>query len=196
MHRHIHVAAVALCALLATPSFAASPATPHRGGRAMAHGIYDFTMTTIDGSPKSLADYRGKALLVVNTASKCGLTPQYDGLEALYEKYRARGFEVLAFPANNFLFQEPGSNEQIKSFCSTQYHVTFPLFAKISVKGRDMAPLYQYLTKESPFPGDIGWNFAKFLVGPDGTIVARFDPKVDPLDAQVTSRLETVLPAH
>jgi glutathione peroxidase len=162
----------------------------------MAHGIYDFTMTTIDGTPRSLADYRGKALLVVNTASKCGLTPQYDGLESLYEKYHARGFEVLAFPANNFLFQEPGSNQQIKSFCSTKYNVTFPLFAKISVKGRDIAPLYQYLTKDSGFPGDIGWNFAKFLVSPEGKIVARFDPKVEPLDAAVTSQLEAVLPAH
>ncbi len=161
----------------------------------MAHGIYDFTMTTIEGKPKSLADYRGKALLVVNTASKCGFTPQYEGLEALYQKYHAKGFEVLAFPANNFLFQEPGSNEQIQKFCSTKYNVTFPLFAKISVKGKDIAPLYQYLTKESPYTGDIGWNFAKFLVGPDGTIVARFDPKVDPLDPQVTSKLEAVLPA-
>jgi glutathione peroxidase len=196
MHPGIRLAGGALLALLATTTHAAAPTAPHQGGRPMAHGIYDFTMTTIDGSPKPLADYRGKALLVVNTASKCGLTPQYEGLEALYEKYHARGFEILAFPANNFLFQEPGSNEQIQKFCSTNYHVTFPLFAKIDVKGKGIAPLYEYLTKESPYPGNISWNFAKFLVGPDGAIVARFDPKVDPLDAQVTSKLEAVLPAR
>jgi len=162
----------------------------------MAHGIYDFTMTTIEGKPRPLSDYRGKALLVVNTASKCGLTPQYASLEKLYEQYRDKGLEVLAFPANNFLFQEPGSNEQIQQFCSTHYDVKFPLFAKISVKGRDIAPLYDYLTKESPYPGDIGWNFAKFLVSPEGAVVARFDPKLDPLDPQVTSKIEAVLPAH
>src|SRR5262249_14940620 len=117
----------------------------------MAQGVYDFTMMAIDGSPKPLVDFRGKALLVVNTASKCGLTPQYAALETLFERYKGRGFEVLAFPANNFAFQEPGSNETIQQFCSTEYGVTFPLFAKISVKGKHIAPLYEYLTKESPY---------------------------------------------
>jgi len=196
MNPTLHLATWAVCGLLALTPQAKAPTAPHPGGRAMAHGIYDFTMTDITGKPKPLADYKGKALLVVNTASKCGLTPQYASLETLYEKYHAKGFEVLAFPANNFLFQEPGSNEQIQQFCSTKYDVKFPLFAKISVKGKDIAPLYEYLTRESPYPGDIGWNFAKFLVSPDGHVVARFDPKLDPLDPQVTAQVEAALPKH
>jgi len=162
----------------------------------MAHDIYDFTMQTIEGAARPLADYRGKALLVVNTASKCGLTPQYSGLETLYEKYRARGFEVLAFPANDFGAQEPGTNDEIKSFCTLEYKTTFPLFAKITVKGDGMAPLYTWLTKDAGFPGDITWNFAKFLVAPDGKVVARFDPKTEPLDPALTTKLEAVLPAR
>lgn len=158
-------------------------------------GIHQFTVKTIDGKTRSLAEYKGKTLLVVNTASKCGNTPQYKGLEALYDKYRARGFEVLAFPANNFMGQEPGTDAEIAQFCETNYQVSFPLFSKISVKGSDIAPLYVWLTKDSGHPGDIGWNFAKFLVGPDGKVIARFDPRTKPEDPKLVAALEAALPA-
>ena len=170
---------------------AAAPATI--GGKPMSHGVYDFQIATIDGERKSLADYRGRTLLIVNTASRCGFTPQYTSLEALYQRYKDRGFEILAFPANNFMGQEPGTNAEIKEFCSLKYRTTFPLFEKISVKGKDIAPLYAYLTRDSGHPGGISWNFAKFLVGPDGRVVARFDPATDPLDERITQRVESLL---
>jgi glutathione peroxidase len=170
---------------------AAAPAT--NGGKSMSRSIYDFRVTAIDGDQKSLADYRGRTLLIVNTASRCGFTRQYASLEALYQRYKDRGFEILAFPANNFMGQEPGTNAEIKEFCSLKYRTTFPLFEKISVKGKDIAPLYAYLTRESGHPGGISWNFAKFLVGADGRVVARFDPATDPLDPQVTERLESLI---
>ncbi len=155
--------------------------------------IYSFAMKTIDGQDKSLADYKGKTLLVVNTASLCGYTPQYKTMQDLYQKYKDRGFEILAFPANNFGAQEPGSDQEIKTFCERQYRVTFPVFSKISVKGGDIHPLYQYLTTESGFPGDIKWNFNKFLIDPSGKVVARFDSKDDPISAQVAGEVEKVL---
>ena len=155
---------------------------------------FSFTVTDIDGKPRDLAQYRGKAVLIVNTASRCGFTPQYEGLEALYDRYRARGFEVLAFPANDFMGQEPGSNDEIKTFCTTRFKTSFPLFAKVSVKGKNMTPLYQWLTASSPFPGDIPWNFTKFLVAPDGRVIARFGPRTKPEDAEVISALEPILP--
>ena len=190
MHiRHWFAAAALAAALAPLPTLAAT------GGKAMPASVHEFTLTTIDGKPRSLAEYKGKALLIVNTASKCGFTPQYKGLEALYDRYRARGFEVLGFPANNFLGQEPGSNEEIAQFCSLKYDVSFPLFAKISVKGKDIAPLYAWLTKDSGFPGDVGWNFTKFLVGPDGKVVARYDSRTDPLDPKLVAQLEATLPA-
>lgn len=161
---------------------------------AQEKNVYTFSAKTITGEQKSLADYRGKALLIVNTASKCGFTPQYKSLEALYRKYKDRGLEVLAFPANNFMGQEPGTNEEIKNFCSLKYKTTFPLFSKISVKGKDMDPLYKYLTSESGFNGDIGWNFNKFLVNPDGNVVARFGSTEDPLSSKITNQLEKILP--
>jgi len=186
-------AAALFSILLATvPAIPSAAAT---GGKPVTHTLHDFTLKTIDGKDRPLSDYKGKALLVVNTASKCGFTPQYEGLESLYEKYRARGFEVLAFPANNFGAQEPGSNEEIAKFCSLTYDVSFPLFAKISVKGKDIAPLYAWLTTDSGYPGDIGWNFTKFLVGPDGKVVGRFDSRTDPLDAKLVAKLEGLLPA-
>jgi glutathione peroxidase len=157
--------------------------------------VHDFSPKTIDGQEKPLSDYRGKALLIVNTASRCGFTPQYKGLEELYDQYRVRGFEVLAFPSNDFLGQEPGSDEEIKQFCLTKYSVGFPLFSKISVKGGGIHPLYKYLTKESPFPGDITWNFNKFLVAPDGRVVARYGSKTDPKSAELVQQLEAILPA-
>ena len=156
--------------------------------------IYVFKMKTITGEERSLADYKGKALLVVNTASKCGFTPQYKSLEALYEKYKGRGFEILAFPANNFMGQEPGTNEEIKEFCSLKFHTTFPLFSKISVKGKDIDPLYKYLTTEAGFNGDIAWNFNKFLINSDGKAVARYGSATDPLSDKLTKELDSILP--
>jgi glutathione peroxidase len=182
---------VAILAAVLAPRMATSAS----GGRMTTRSVHDFTMKTIDGRDRPLSLYKGKTLLVVNTASKCGFTPQYKGLEALYEKYRDRGFEVLAFPANNFMGQEPGTNEEIAKFCELNYKTSFPLFAKISVKGKDIAPLYSYLTRESGYTGDIGWNFTKFLVDPDGKVVARYDSRTDPLDAKLVGRLEELLAA-
>ncbi|HET9952457.1 MAG TPA: glutathione peroxidase [Candidatus Eisenbacteria bacterium] len=156
--------------------------------------VHDFSAVTIDGAAQPLSAYKGKALLIVNTASRCGFTPQYEGLEALYETYRARGFEVLAFPANDFMGQEPGTDAEIKSFCGTKYKTTFPLFSKISVKGKSIHPLYAFLTKDSGFKGDITWNFNKFLVDPDGKVVARFGSNTEPLAKELTAKLEAVLP--
>lgn len=182
-------------ALLAVASLMAAGPARSAGGEAAMHGVYDFHVRTMSDRDQSLAEYQGKALLIVNTASRCGFTPQYKSLEALYQKYHGRGFEVLAFPANNFMNQEPGSNHEIQAFCSANYHTTFPLFAKISVKGKDIAPLYQYLTRDSGFPGDIPWNFTKFLVAPDGRVIARYGPTTDPLSGNVTDKLEAALPA-
>jgi glutathione peroxidase len=150
-------------------------------------------MTMIDGTEKPLRDYDGQVLLLVNTASKCGFTPQYSSLEKLYRKYRDEGFTILAFPANNFGAQEPGTDAQIKEFCSTNYDVTFDLFSKISVKGDDIHPLYAYLTSLPEVGGEIQWNFTKFLVDRDGTVISRFNTRVDPLDESVTTALEKAL---
>jgi glutathione peroxidase len=150
--------------------------------------VYDFTMMSIDGKPVPLADYEGKLLIVVNVASQCGLTPQYTGLEALYEKYKDRGLVIAGFPANNFGAQEPGTEAEIKTFCSTKYDVTFPMFSKISVKGEDQAALYRFLTDTG---GEIQWNFTKFLVGRDGKVIQRFEPRVTPdeMDAAIEKAL-------
>jgi glutathione peroxidase len=156
-------------------------------------GIYSFTMKTIDGKDKSLAEYKGKVLLVVNVASFCGYTPQYKDLEEVYEKYKDKGFAILGFPANNFGQQEPGTDEEIKTFCDTKYNVTFDLFSKISVKGDDQHPLYQYITKDSPFPGDVKWNFQKYLVDKKGNIVAKYPSKVKPTDKEVLQQIETLM---
>ncbi|MDF0644894.1 MAG: glutathione peroxidase [Nitrospira sp.] len=155
--------------------------------------LYDFTMDDIDGKPINLKQYQGKALLVVNTASFCGNTPQYTDLETLYEQYHEQGFEVLAFPANNFGQQEPGTNAEIKGFCLTKYSVSFPLFSKISVKGSDKHPLYQYLTEQSPFPGEVEWNFQKYLVDRSGNVVGRFHHRTKPLAPEVVKEVERVL---
>jgi len=155
--------------------------------------IYDFTMDDIDGKPVSLSQYRGKVLLVVNTASLCGNTPQYSELEKMYETYQDKGFEILAFPANNFGQQEPGTNAEIKGFCLTKYSVSFPLFSKISVKGSDKHPLYQYLTEQSPFPGEVEWNFQKYLIDRSGNIVARYHHRTKPLSDDIVRGVETAL---
>jgi glutathione peroxidase len=160
--------------------------------------IYDAPVSALDGSPASLADYKGKALLIVNVASQCGLTPQYTGLQQLHEEYGSRGFEVLGFPCNQFGSQEPGTSEQIAEFCSTNYRVTFPMFEKIEVNGDGRHPLYEELTATTDAEGkagDIQWNFEKFLVSPEGQIVARFRPLVAPEAPELASAIEGQLPA-
>lgn len=158
--------------------------------------IYGFTMEDIIGSSVNLSDFQEKVILIVNTASKCGFTYQYDGLEKLYQDYKDQGFVILGFPANNFLKQEPGSNEEIANFCRLNYGVTFPMFSKISVKGKDIHPLYEYLTsKESghEFGGKITWNFNKFLISKDGEILNRFGSKVKPESEKIISAIEEAL---
>jgi glutathione peroxidase len=184
---------LSLAVVLALPSAALGAAIRAPGASHVKQGLYDFKVRTIDGAERSLGDYRGRTVLIVNTASRCGFTPQYEGLEALYRTYADRGFVVLAFPANNFMGQEPGTNAEILNFCTTTYRTTFPLFAKISVRGRDIDPLYAWLTKDSGFAGKIPWNFTKFLVGPDGRVAARFDPATPPLSKEITEPLEALL---
>lgn len=171
-----------LAPLLASTMFAAS--------------IYDYTLPAIDGKPAPLAAYKGKVVLIVNVASRCGYTPQYAGLQKLYERYRDRGFVILGFPANNFGGQEPGTNEEIREFCTRRYNVTFPMYAKISVKGDDQAPLYRHLTDKREYPatgGEVKWNFTKFLVGKDGRVIARFEPNVSPEAPELIEAIEKAL---
>ena len=158
--------------------------------------IYDFTVKDIDGSDVKLDTFKGKVVLIVNVASKCGFTPQYEGLQKIYTKYKDKGFVILGFPANNFLGQEPGTNEDIKQFCSLNYNVTFPMFSKISVKGKDIAPLYKYLTEKETnpeFAGKISWNFNKFLIDRNGKIVARFGSRTKPESKEVITAIENTL---
>lgn len=183
----IVVAVLGFTAFYAMNTVTAAPATS---------SVYDFTVTDIDGKAVPLSQYRGKVLLIVNTASLCGNTPQYASLEKLYTQYKDQGLRILAFPANNFAHQEPGNNQQIKQFCTGTYHVTFDVFSKISVKGDDQAPLYQYLTDKTTDPqfgGDIEWNFAKFLIGRDGQILNRFPAHHDPLLPDVVSAIQSAL---
>lgn len=159
-------------------------------------GMYEFTMKDIDGNDVSLEKYKGNVVMLVNVASRCGLTPQYEGLQAIYDKYKDRGFTVLGFPANDFMGQEPGTEAEIKEFCSLNYNVGFPMFSKISVKGTDQHPLYRFLThpETNPgFDGDITWNFEKFLADREGKIIARFSPRTVPTDAEVIEKLEAAL---
>ena len=160
-----------------------------------ASGLYSFTLNSIDGKPAPLANYKGKVALLVNVASQCGYTPQYAPLESVYEKYKDQGFVILGFPANNFGAQEPGTNEEIKTFCNRKYSVTFPMYAKISVKGADQAPLYAYLTTQTApgISGEIKWNFTKFLVDKNGNVVKRFEPAVTPDSKEVVSAIEAEL---
>jgi glutathione peroxidase len=164
---------------------------------AAASGPLDFTMKDIDGKDVDLAKtYKGKVVLVVNVASKCGLTPQYEELEKLYETYKPRGLVILGFPANEFASQEPGTNSEIKEFCTSKYKVTFPMFSKIVVKGDGIHPLYKFLTEKETDPsyaGEIKWNFTKFLVGRDGKLAARFEPKTVPSAKEVTTAIEAAL---
>ncbi len=155
--------------------------------------VYKFKLSTIDGDPTTLAAYKGKVLLVVNVASACGFTPQYTALEAVYEKYRAQGLVIVGVPANNFANQESGSNATIKEFCSSKFHVKFPMMAKVSVKGDDETPLYQYLTAAPHVAGEIKWNFTKFLITRKGQPIARFEPAETPDSPQVIAAIESAL---
>src|SRR6266853_2245010 len=158
--------------------------------------VFDYTLNTIDGQPAPLSAYKGKVVMLVNVASRCGFTPQYTALESIYEKYKDRGFVIVGIPANNFGGQEPGTNQEIKTFCSSKYNVTFPMMAKVSVKGEDTTPLYQFLTDKAAHPqtgGEIKWNFTKFLVGPDGHVIKRFEPEVTPDSPDVTSAIQKAL---
>jgi glutathione peroxidase len=158
--------------------------------------VYDFPLNTIDGQSTSLAAYKGKVLLVVNVASRCGYTPQYSALEATYEKYKDRGLVIVGVPANNFGAQEPGTNDEIKTFCTRKYNVQLPMMSKVSVKGSDTTPLYQYLTDTSLNPktgGEIKWNFTKFLFDRNGNVIARFEPEVTPDSPQVLTAIEKAL---
>jgi len=158
--------------------------------------VYDFTVNSIEGTPVRLSQYKGKVLLIVNVASKCGFTPQYKALEALYEKYKERGFMVLGFPANNFMNQEPGTDSEIKNFCSVNYGVTFDMFSKISVKGKDQHPLYAFLTSggsDPAYAGRVRWNFQKYLIDRKGKVIARYFSAVDPLSSELTGAVEAAL---
>ncbi|HJR06797.1 MAG TPA: glutathione peroxidase [Pyrinomonadaceae bacterium] len=165
-------------------------------GKGTAKSVYDFTLKNSKGQDVKLSDYRGKVVMLVNVASKCGYTPQYEGLQKIYERYKDQGFTILGFPANNFGAQEPGTDEEIQQFCRINYGVTFPVFSKISVKGDDKHPLYKYLTEKETnpeFAGEIKWNFNKFLVSKDGKIIARFESADKPEDAKVTQAIESAL---
>lgn len=158
-------------------------------------GLYDFVKKDIRGKEVNLEAYKGKAVLIVNTASKCGFTPQYKDLQALYEKYEGKDFVILGFPANNFNGQEPGSDEEIAQFCEANYGVTFPMFSKVSVKGADQDPLFAYLTSQAnqDFTGDINWNFEKFLIDKDGKLVRRFRSRTNPMSNDILQSIETIL---
>jgi glutathione peroxidase len=175
---------------LLTPVLAAAPA------KAPVPPALNHTVKDIDGKPVPLSRYAGKVLLVVNTASQCGQTPQYAGLQQLYDDYKTKGLVVLAFPSNDFGAQEPGTNAEIKQFCATRFKTTFPLFAKIAVKGPKQEPLYRFLTdkKSNPkFGGEVGWNFEKFLLNRKGEVVGRWDSNMEPLEADVVNAIEAAL---
>lgn len=170
-----------------------SPFSFSQEGSDATQNVHSFVMKNIDGQDVDLSTYAGKVLLLVNTASKCGFTKQYASLEELYLRYQERGLRILAFPANNFGAQEPGSDEEIKEFCTSNFDVTFDLFSKISVKGDDIHPLYRHVTEESAFPGELRWNFVKFLVDRQGVVLARYGTKVDPLDETLINDIEGLL---
>ncbi len=162
-----------------------------QAGEPTVSEVLNHTVKNIEGKDVKLADYQGKVILIVNVASQCGLTPQYKGLEAAYEKYKEQGFVVLGFPCNQFGKQEPGNEEEIQKFCSSKYNVTFPMFSKIDVNGENSSPLYQSL--KAKFPGDIKWNFEKFLINKKGEVVKRFGPQVKPEAAEIVAAIEAEL---
>lgn len=174
------------------PGPEAKPAVEPQPSQASSMSFHDFTMNTIDGQPKALSEYKGKVLLVVNTASECGYTPQYAGLVRLHEKLKEKGFSVLGFPSNDFGAQEPGSDQEIKTFCDTKFKVSFPLFSKSVVKGSGKSPLYAFLTSTPP-AGEVKWNFEKFLIGKDGKVAGRYPSSVDPEDPKLAADIEAAL---
>jgi glutathione peroxidase len=187
MLRHLILAVPAIA--LASFALAAAPV-------AKETSVLDHKVKDIDGKEVDLSKFKGEVLLIVNVASKCGNTKQYKPLEEVYEKYKSKGFSVLAFPANEFGQQEPGTNEEIKEFCTSNYNVTFPVFSKIVVRGQGIDPVYKFLTSKDTdphFAGDIGWNFAKFLVNRKGEVIARFEPKTGPDSPEITSAIEKAL---
>jgi len=179
--------------LLAAAAISGAYMSPTAAKEKPAAGVLGFTMKTIDGADLPLSKYRGKVLLIVNVASQCGFTPQYKDLEALYLKYKDEGFMILGFPANNFGAQEPGTDQEIKSFCSTTYGVTFDMFSKISVKGDDQHPLYKLITSDSTYGGDVKWNFQKYLVDRNGRLAGKYLSRVTPLSDELTSAIEKAL---
>lgn len=186
----LFVVAIVLFALISTTSVSAQ--TKEKPMETSSK-LYSFKMKTIDGNVRSLSEYKGKVVLIVNVASKCGYTPQYKGLQEVYLKYKDKGFVILGFPANDFLWQEPGSDKDIQQFCSSKFKVTFDMFSKISVKGKDQHPLYTYLTKESEFPNEVKWNFNKFLIDKNGKVVSYFPSNVEPTAEELTKKIEGLL---
>jgi glutathione peroxidase len=187
------VPAILAAACTQTPGYSTTTASGGGGSP-----VIDHTVQTLGGETIQLSKFRGKALLIVNTASECGYTPQYAGLERLYEKYKDRGLVVIGFPSNDYGAQEPGSAEEIASFCKKNYGVTFPMMAKVHAKGSEIAPVYKTLTQETPdgIRGDVKWNFTKFLVDPTGQVVARFESKIDPESAELVGAVEKALPKN
>ncbi len=184
---------------LQTPNAMQIAAQSHRKTKKGVPPVFNFTLNSLAGKPVDLSKYKGKVVLIVNTASKCGFTPQYAGLEKLYQKYNAQGLEILGFPANDFGQQEPGTDAQIGEFCKANYGVTFPMFSKIAVTGKEKAPLYQLLTEtktDPQFAGEVQWNFEKFLISRDGKIVARFRSPITPQSDEMTKAVETQLAVH
>jgi glutathione peroxidase len=187
------LAALAASVTFASPARAEAPPSNDQAPDDPTQ-VMSFTMERLEGGEEDLSAYQGKVVLIVNTASKCGLTSQYEGLQELYETYKDQGFVILGFPANNFMSQEPGSDEEIAQFCERNYGVTFPMFSKISVKGSDQHPLYAKLTSApEPIGGEVKWNFQKYLVDPSGHVVAKFSPRTKPLNEQVTGKIEELL---
>jgi glutathione peroxidase len=180
-------------AFAAKASISAKPEVDPMQAEKTKGRIYEFEMTNIDGKPAKLSKYKGHPLLIVNTASLCGFTAQYADLEALYQKYQAKGLRIAAFPANEFGAQEPGTDADIKSFCMTKFALSFDLYSKISVKGPSIHPLYRYLTTEAGFNGDIPWNFSKFLVDKDGLVIGRFGPDANPVAKEIAGKIEALL---
>lgn len=183
---------------LAQPSAGAKPGKPESSDQATLvkpDSVYAFSAKSIDGKLVNMSDYKGQLLMIVNVASKCGFTPQYKDLEALFRKYKSKGFVVLGFPSNDFGGQEPASNEDIKKFCKVNYDVTFPLFEKLPVKGATKQPLYKFLTEQSgsEFAGEVAWNFVKFLVNGEGKVISRFGSSTKPLDKKIVSKIEEQL---
>lgn len=184
--------------VLAEPTTQPTTQPMHNSAADASNGPLQFVVKDIDGNDVNLADYHGRVVMIVNVASKCGFTPQYKGLEILFTTYKDQGFVIIGFPANNFHSQEPGTNADIKLFCTSKYNVTFPMMAKISVKGDDKHPLYKFLTEQptaGEFGGEIGWNFTKFVVDRNGQVVARFASAVKPQDPLVTGAIEKALAA-